>query len=130
MGKALPDAKVTGYESLVPALELPDPDDRHVLAAAIRAGAQMIVTSNLKDFPPECLSPFAIEAKGPDDFLVDQYHLDPVVMNMHVAMITADWAAKRPDSTPGDVYEHLEAAGIIQLTALLRAAGSDEPGQE
>jgi hypothetical protein len=62
--------------------------------------------------------------------LVDQYHLDPVVMNMHVAMITADWAAKRPDSTPGDVYEHLEAAGIIQLTALLRAAGSDEPGQE
>jgi hypothetical protein len=67
MGKALPDAKVTGYESLVPALELPDPDDRHVLAAAIRAGAQMIVTSNLKDFPPECLSPFAIEAKGPDD---------------------------------------------------------------
>jgi predicted nucleic acid-binding protein len=130
MGKALPDAKVTGYESLVPALELPDPDDRHVLAAAIRAGAQMIVTSNLKDFPPECLSPFAIEAKGPDDFLVDQYHLDPVVMNMQVAMITADWAAKRPDSTPGDVYEHLEAAGIIQLTALLRAAGSDEPGQE
>jgi predicted nucleic acid-binding protein len=50
MGKALPDAKVTGYESLVPALELPDPDDRHVLAAAIRAGAQMIVTSNLKGF--------------------------------------------------------------------------------
>jgi hypothetical protein len=66
------------------------------------------------------LSPFAIEAKGLDDFLVDQYHLDPVVMNMHVAMITADWAARRPDSTPGDVYEHLEVAGIIQLTALLR----------
>lgn len=52
MGKALPDANVTGYESLVPALDLPDPDDRHVLAAAIRVGAQMIVTSNLKDFPP------------------------------------------------------------------------------
>lgn len=54
--------------------------------------------------------------------MVDQYHLDPVVMNMQVAMITADWAAKRPDSTPGDVYEHLEAAGIIQPAALLRAA--------
>ena len=90
----------------------------------------MIVTSNLKDFPPECLAPFAIEAKGPDDFLVDRYHLDLLVMNMHVAMITAKWAEKRPDSTPSDVYEHLEAAGIIQLTALLRAAGSDGPGHD
>jgi hypothetical protein len=51
MCKAIPDCLVTGYEDLIEGLELPDPDDRHVLAAAIRAGAQTIVTVNLRDFP-------------------------------------------------------------------------------
>jgi predicted nucleic acid-binding protein len=45
MGTAVRDWKVAGYEPLVDVLKLPDPDDRHVLAAAIRAGAQVIVTS-------------------------------------------------------------------------------------
>ncbi|MEU9833082.1 PIN domain-containing protein [Streptosporangium sp. NPDC048047] len=54
MISAVRDCLVEEYEPLVDTLKLPDPDDRHVLAAAIRAGARMIVTSNLKDFPPEC----------------------------------------------------------------------------
>ena len=49
------DCLVTGYEDLIDSLALPDPDDRHVLAAAIRAGAEVIVTFNLKDFPPNAL---------------------------------------------------------------------------
>src|SRR3954451_7426417 len=60
------DCLVIGYESLIASLALPDPDDRHVLAAAIVAEADVIVTHNLKDFPPESLTPYQIEAQHPD----------------------------------------------------------------
>lgn len=62
MNQAVPDVIVTGYESLVSGLSLPDADDRHVLAAAIKTGAQVIVTWNLADFPPASLAPYGIEA--------------------------------------------------------------------
>ena len=55
MDRALPDACVSGYQRLIPAIELPDPDDRHVVAAAIRAKAQVIVTFNEKRFPRVCV---------------------------------------------------------------------------
>jgi hypothetical protein len=48
---------VSGYEPLIEGLKLPDPDDRHVLAAAVKAGAQVIVTRNLRDFPAADLEP-------------------------------------------------------------------------
>ena len=70
MNLAFRDAVVTGYEPLIGSLHLPDLDDRHVLAAAIRARAQMIVTFNLSDFPTEVLADWDVEAKHPDDFLV------------------------------------------------------------
>jgi predicted nucleic acid-binding protein len=63
MNAAVPGALVSGYETLVEALKLSDPDDRHVLAAAITAGATVIVTSNLNDFPAETLEQHGIEAK-------------------------------------------------------------------
>ena len=63
------DALVTGYSHLIPTLHLPDPDDRHVLAAAIYAGVSTIVTFNLRDFPDVVLSDYAITAMPPDDFL-------------------------------------------------------------
>jgi hypothetical protein len=53
------------------------PKDRHVLAAAVACGAQTIVTFNLKDFPPDALAPWSVEAQSPDEFLIHQYHLDP-----------------------------------------------------
>lgn len=65
MDKHAIDALVTGYEDLIPSLQLPDPNDRHVLAAAIRARADVIVTVNLRDFPSESLAPLAIEAAAP-----------------------------------------------------------------
>ena len=70
------DALVTGYEPLIEGLTLPDPDDRHVLAAAIRSHADLILTFNLRDFPADVLSPFGIESRHPDDFLLDQLSLD------------------------------------------------------
>src|SRR3954453_1695815 len=63
------DALVTGYEDLIPGLQLPDPDDRHVLAAAIRGRADVIVTANLRDFPAEHIASFGIEAQHPDEFI-------------------------------------------------------------
>jgi hypothetical protein len=59
---AVPDCLVTGHEHLIDGLDLPDRDDRHVLAAAIHAGAQTIVTANLKDFPSVALAPYGLEA--------------------------------------------------------------------
>ncbi|MDR3525602.1 MAG: PIN domain-containing protein [Acetobacteraceae bacterium] len=69
MHRAMPDALVTGYEARVTDIALPDPDDRHVLAAAITAEANVIVTFNLKDFPPAALAPYGVEAQHPDAFL-------------------------------------------------------------
>lgn len=70
MKAALPEATVTGYETLIPELSLPDPDDRHVLAAAIAGKASVIVTWNLKDFPAASLASHNLVALSPDDFPV------------------------------------------------------------
>lgn len=71
MRNFFPDALVEHYEGLIPAMTN-DPKDRHVLAAAVRAGAELIVTSNTKDFPATTLNPYDIGVRSPDDFLLDQ----------------------------------------------------------
>ena len=76
MERAIPDALVDEYDTLIPGLNLPDPDDRHVLAAAIRCGASAIITFNQKDFPDQVLAPFGIEALHPDEFVADLLDLD------------------------------------------------------
>lgn len=76
MDAAVPDALVTDYEPLVQGLDLPDENDRHVLAAAIKCNASVIVTFNLKDFPQAALRRFDIEALHPDDFIADLWDLD------------------------------------------------------
>ena len=74
------DTLVTGYEDLIPGLQLPDPDDRHVLAAAIRGHATVIVTMNLRDFPPDVLAPLGIEAQHPDEFVLHLLDLAPGIV--------------------------------------------------
>ena len=76
MNLALPDANITGYKYLIEGLTLPDIDDRHILATAIRAKAEVIVTLNQKDFPIEFLTPFNIEALHPDEFISDLFDLN------------------------------------------------------
>lgn len=68
---AFPDALVQNYKSLIDHLKLPDKDDCHVLAAAIKTNANLIVTNNIKDFPEEYLRSFGLSAKTADDFLTD-----------------------------------------------------------
>ncbi|MDZ4763165.1 MAG: PIN domain-containing protein [Chloroflexota bacterium] len=77
MDKHVWDALVTGYETLIEALQLPDPNDRHVLAAAIVGRCDVIVTRNLKDFPKKSLEVYGIEAQHPDEFLSDYLKLTP-----------------------------------------------------
>jgi predicted nucleic acid-binding protein len=73
---AFPDALVENYESLIGGLVLPDENDKHVLAAAIKTNANIIVTNNLKDFPSDYLSTFGLTAKSADDFITDTIDLN------------------------------------------------------
>ena len=79
MTESQPYAMVTGYKSLIRSMTN-DPKDRHVLAAAVRASAQIIVTFNTKDFPARALSKYVIEAQAPDDFLLNLHDMKPDVM--------------------------------------------------
>ncbi len=76
MSIAFEDACISGYEDLIESVHLPDPNDRHVLAAAIRGQIQTIVTENLRDFPERATNPYGITVRRLDEFLVEQYDLD------------------------------------------------------
>ncbi len=78
MNSCARDSIVTGFEHIIDGLELPNPNDRHVLAAAIRCNADAIITKNLSQFPEEALEPYDIEAIHPDDFLYYQIDMAPV----------------------------------------------------
>lgn len=118
MNAAVADCLVTGYEPLIEALSLPDPDDRHVLAAAIRVGAQAIVTFNLRDFPATTLVSFGVEAKHPDDFLSEAIDISPglvctVVKEQHESL-------KNPPRSLNELLDTLTAQGLPQSVARLR----------
>ena len=118
MNEAVRDCLVTGYEELIESLALPDPDDRHVLAAAIRADAEVIVTFNLKDFPRATLAQFNIEAQHPDDFLVGLLDLAPVAV-CGVVKAQRD-SLRNPPRTVEELLATFEAQGLRQAVARLR----------
>lgn len=80
MDRAVPDCLVTGYQGIIPSLTLPDPGDRHVLAAAILGHAECIVTFNEADFPPEVLVPYRIHTCHPDRFMLEVDGLDDGIL--------------------------------------------------
>lgn len=107
MNRSLRDVLVQeGYEPLIGAIELPDPADRHVLAAAIRAKAQLVVTNNLKDFPNDALAPWNVEAADPDHFVCAQIDLDRDLVSAAVTRIADSW--RSPPGTVADVLSSLE----------------------
>ena len=99
MNAAVEDCLVTGYEDLVDSLDLPDADDRHVLAAAIRSDAQVIVTFNLGDFPAGKLAKYNIDAKHPDDFARDVLDLSGGAVTRVVIEQAADLKNPPHDTT-------------------------------
>jgi len=118
MNRAVRDALVTGHERFVAVLELPDPKDRHVLAAAVRAGAQVIVTFNLRDFPAAVLAPLGIEAKHPDGFVVELINLAPGVVSATVAEQAR--RLKNPPVQLPELLTRLAAHGLVQTSSRLR----------
>jgi predicted nucleic acid-binding protein len=105
------DALVKDFEQLVDSLDLPDPDDRHVLAAAIKGGANLIVTVNLKDFPAEKLERWRIEAQHPDEFLTRQFHLSQSAYLQ--AVRTVRRRLKNPPKSVKDYLDTLRACGLL-----------------
>ena len=112
------DCLVTGYEPLIEGLTLPDPDDRHVLAAAVRCGADVIVTFNLKDFPEDALNRYGIEAQHPDEFLSYQLDLAPNVVCAAAKRHRS--SLKNPQMNVAEFLEALERQGLAQTVAGLR----------
>lgn len=110
------DCLVTGYEELIPSLRLPDPDDRHVLAAAIQSGATRIVTFNLKDFPAAALALHGVEAQHPDEFVTG-------LLDQQTALVCAAVKQQRENlkNPPKTVEEFLPALEQCQLTRTVAA---------
>jgi predicted nucleic acid-binding protein len=113
------DARVIRYMDLVPALELPDPDDRHVLAAAIRGQASVIVTFNLKDFPATHLSTYGIIAQHPDEFMLQlcQNHLPNVLS----AVQSQRSQLRNPSITASELLVTFREQGLVKTTVFLES---------
>lgn len=117
MDRAIPDGLVDGYEALVAGLTLPDPDDCHVLAAAIRCGASVIVTFNQKDFPAEVLASYGLESQHPDEFVENLFDLDAAAV-----VAAAQRQRSQLKNPPIDVDRYLEILfrqGLVQTTKAL-----------
>ncbi len=118
MERAFPEAVVTGYEPLMASLALPDPDDIHVLAAAIKVGAQHIVTENLKDFPDAILSEFDMQAVSADNFVASTFELYPA--EGVAALRTMRTAYNNPSMTKAEFIMDLMRVGLGRTAALVK----------
>jgi predicted nucleic acid-binding protein len=118
MDQATRDALITGYEHLIPTLQLPDPDDRHVLAAAIVGSCDVIVTRNQRDFPDDALTPYGIESHDPDEFLRNQLDLAPGLFCQSLRKIRA--RLKNPPYTVNEYLATLRAQGLVGTVAELQ----------
>ncbi len=117
MNEAFPDAVVDNYQDLVPAVTLPDPDDRHVLAAAIRGGANVIVTDNIADFPARTLGKYDLEARTADEFI-----LNTVELYLSDALAALKTMRSRYEAPPLSSEELLQAmlqCGLVTTVAAL-----------
>lgn len=116
--QAIPESRVDGYHTLIPSLLLPDPDDRHILAAAITCGAGAIVTMNLRDFPDNALSQYGITAVHPDPLVLDLVDKHPDKITSIIAQQSS--ALRRPSMSRIQLLEVLEKCGLKQSSHSLR----------
>ena len=124
MSSTFQDANVSGWEAVAAGLDLPDSNDRHVLAAAVVGGAQAIVTFNLRDFPASALEGRGIEARHPDEFLLDQLDLFP----SRLVEVLVDQAAelRAPTTDVAGVLNHLARCGVPGFVEAVRRIASED----
>ncbi len=119
MDQATRDSLVLSYEALIPGLSLPDPNDRHVLAAAIVGRCDVIVTRNLQDFPDEALAPFSIEAQHPDEFLGNHLALAPGIFCGAVRKVRA--RLLNPPYSVAEYLATLTRQGLVATVSELQS---------
>jgi hypothetical protein len=121
MNRAVPDATVEGYERWIEQVGLPDPQDRHVVAAAIEGGVESIVTFNVKHFPKSVLSTYGIEAEQPDSFVGRLLSFD------EAAVCAAVKRQRENLGNPRTSVEHflstLDKQGLKSVAFVLRQLG-------
>ncbi|MDR3101202.1 MAG: PIN domain-containing protein [Paraburkholderia sp.] len=122
MRDAVPDWQIAdgAWQPLVPSIALPDPNDAHVLAAAIAGHADCIVTTNLRDFPLEAVSAYGIDVVDPDRFIVHQWDLDTLVCVAAFKRMRARW--RKPEATAEDFARALERGGLPATAVRIREA--------
>lgn len=118
MNSHIPEALVDNFEHLIDGLSLPDPDDRHVLAAAIKGRCTVIVTANLKDFPSSVLSTFNLEALHPDTFILRLFDTAP--LDVVSAAAEQRQNLKNPPKSVADYLTTLERQGLTGTVTRLR----------
>lgn len=123
MIEAIEDSLVEDYEELIPNLTLPDHDDRHVLAAAIKSEANLILTINLKDFPQQTLAAWNLTAKHPDAFTSELLQTDQEAVVAVVREIRG--RRKRPPISAEDFLAQLERQGLKKFVVELRSIGAE-----
>ena len=114
MDGAVLDCLVTGYQPRIPNLTLPDPNDRHVLAAAIECAADVIVTKNLDDFPQAYLNQFGVEATHPDEFVLTLLENEPDAV---LKILREQRAAYRDPALSADEFVAALAKSGLEETA-------------
>ncbi len=125
MKDALPKADITRYERHVNGLSLPDPNDRHVLAAAIEAHASLIITWNLRHFPAPELTKYGIAARAPNSFLSELCRAEPETM---VAVVDAARAnLRRTEPSKEEHLQALEAQGLKIFASIVRQSAGRKP---
>lgn len=120
MNASVPDCLVTNYEKLITSIDLPDPDDRHVVAAAIAGHADAIVTFNTKDFPADVLQPYGIEVQHPDEFVMNQLQLQKIPALSAIKKMRARWT--NPARPAQELIAAFEKRGLPMTADLLREA--------
>ncbi|WP_040156159.1 PIN domain-containing protein [Mobilicoccus massiliensis] len=116
MDDAFDDAGVVGWEQCLTIVELPDPGDRHVVAAAVVGRADLIVTANVRDFPLHALEPFGLEVQHPDVFLLNQLDLAPNRVMRTLGQQAA--ATGRPTLTVDSLLSQLARCGVPEFAAV------------
>lgn len=118
--EAFDEAMVSDYAKLLGAgLEtLPDPDDAHVVAAALKAQAALIVTDNLRHFPEGQMAALNLEVRSTDAFLADTIALDPGRAVAAIRRMRQRF--RKPEITPSRLLLDMEAAGLTEVADILR----------